>query len=123
MIWSLTTLMEQREKLSYIKTYQDVLGKDIIPSEKQINAELWYNKMNLNFWMFQIYFTIGAILLILAIFRIFVQSKIINWLWNSFIILALIGFLFFTGNILLRWYIAGHAPWSNGYEMLVFVAW
>ncbi len=32
-------------------------------------------------------------------------------------------FLCFTGNILLRWYVAQHAPWSNGYEMLVFVAW
>ncbi len=29
----------------------------------------------------------------------------------------------FTGNIILRWYVAEHAPWSNGYEMIVFVSW
>jgi cytochrome c-type biogenesis protein CcsB len=23
----------------------------------------------------------------------------------------------------LRWYISGHAPWSNGYESMIFVAW
>ena len=39
------------------------------------------------------------------------------------ILITLITFLLFTGNIILRWYIAQHAPWSNGYEMLVFVSW
>ena len=28
-----------------------------------------------------------------------------------------------TGGLAMRWYIAGHAPWSNGYESMVYVAW
>ena len=23
----------------------------------------------------------------------------------------------------MRWYISGHAPWSNGYEAVIFIAW
>ncbi|MEW7290275.1 cytochrome c biogenesis protein [Aquimarina sp. 2304DJ70-9] len=111
------------DKLSYIKTYQDVLGKDIIPNDKRVAAELWYNELNLNFWLFQVFFTLGFMLLVFAITKIFVQKKSIELLWNIVIILSLISFLLFTGNILLRWYVAQHAPWSNGYEMLVFVAW
>ncbi len=111
------------EKLSYIKTYQDVLGKDIIPNNKRVAAELWYNELNLNFWLFQVFFTLGLLVLVVAITKIFVQKKLIEFLWNILVILSLICFLIFTGNILLRWYVAQHAPWSNGYEMMVFVSW
>ncbi|OBQ56627.1 cytochrome c biogenesis protein CcsA [Tamlana sp. s12] len=111
------------EKLEYIKTFQDVLGKDIIPSRKRIEAELWYNELNLNFWLFQVFFTLGALLLFLAILKVFTKGKVIDYTWNLIIVLTLVSFIAFTGNIILRWYVAQHAPWSNGYEMLVFVSW
>ncbi len=111
------------EKLSYINTYQSTLGKEIIPSNERIEAELWYNRMNLNFWLFIVFFAIGFLLLVLALTKIFVRNKSIEFLWNGLVLLSLISFLVFTGNIILRWYIAGHPPWSNGYEMMVFVSW
>ncbi|WP_299765129.1 cytochrome c biogenesis protein CcsA [uncultured Dokdonia sp.] len=111
------------EDLTYIKKFQDVLGKEIIPSEERIAAELWYNELNLNFWLFQVFFTLGFVLLLIAIIKIFKQAKGVTIVWNLTIIITLISFLLFTGNIILRWYVAQHAPWSNGYEMLVFVAW
>ena len=99
------------------------MGKDIIPSRKRVEAELWYNQLNLNFWLFQVFFIIGTVLLVFAIAKIFTKKKSIELLWNVSILITLITFLLFTGNIILRWYIAQHAPWSNGYEMLVFVSW
>ncbi|MCK5730850.1 MAG: cytochrome c biogenesis protein CcsA, partial [Draconibacterium sp.] len=41
----------------------------------------------------------------------------------SFFSLIFITFLIHTSGLVLRWYIAGHAPWSNGYESVVYVAW
>ncbi|WP_412984376.1 cytochrome c biogenesis protein CcsA [Pontimicrobium sp. IMCC45349] len=114
---------EAFDKVEYMKTYQSVLAKDIIPSKERINAELWYNKLQVNFWLFQVFFTFGLILLVLAIAKMFSRKKWVELLWNLFIILTLIAFICFTGNIILRWYVAQHAPWSNGYEMLIFVAW
>ncbi|MCX7548138.1 cytochrome c biogenesis protein CcsA [Xanthomarina sp. F1114] len=111
------------DKLSYIDTYQSTLGAEIIPSNQRIEAEIWYNQMNLNFWLFQVFFTVGLIMLILALSKIFVNNRFVNVFWNILVIVTLISFLFFTGNILLRWYIGQHPPWSNGYEMMVFVAW
>ncbi len=111
------------EKLEYIKKFQDVLGKEIIPSRKRVEAELWYNQLNLNFWLFQVFFVLGTILLILSIIKILISRKFVDAIWNGTIILTLIFFLCFTANIILRWYVAQHAPWSNGYEMLIFVAW
>lgn len=111
------------EKLEYIKKFQDILGAEIIPSNKRVEAELWYNQLNLNFWLFQVYFIIGLVLLILSLVKIFTINKTIDIIWNASIIITLLSFIVFTGNIILRWYVSGHAPWSNGYEMLVFVAW
>ncbi|ETN94231.1 cytochrome c biogenesis protein CcsA [Zhouia amylolytica] len=111
------------EKLTYISTYQKELGKDIIPSPQRIEAEIWYNRLNLNFWLFQYFFTVGLIMLLLAITKVFLKRSWLNFAWNSMIIATLIGFIVFAGNIVLRWYVAQHAPWSNGYEMLIFVAW
>src|SRR5690606_25232402 len=34
-----------------------------------------------------------------------------------------LGLIAFTFHLILRWYIAKHPPWSDGFEMLVFVAW
>ncbi len=111
------------EKLAYIKKYQDVLAAEIIPTSQRIEAEIWYNKANVNFWLFQVFFTLGFVLLVLAIARMFSKQKWLTVLNDMLIVLTLVFFLCFTGNILLRWYIAQHAPWSNGYEMLIFVAW
>ncbi|WP_248723193.1 cytochrome c biogenesis protein CcsA [Seonamhaeicola sp. ML3] len=114
---------EAYEKIGYIKKYQDVIGANIIPSPERIEAELWYNKANINFWLFQVFFTIGFVLLIMAIVKMFLNNKLVDIVWNGLVLLTLISFLLFTFNIILRWYVSQHAPWSNGYEMLVFVAW
>jgi len=118
-----TNWKEANEKITYIKTYQNVLAEEIVPSTSKIEAEIWYNKLNLNFWLFQILFTIGFGLLAIALARIFTKNRFITFLWNVFVIITLVSLIIFSANLILRWYVAGHAPWSNGYEMLVFVAW
>jgi cytochrome c-type biogenesis protein CcsB len=34
-----------------------------------------------------------------------------------------LGFLLYTTGLMIRWYISGHAPWSNGYETMIYVGW
>ena len=60
----------------------------------------------------------------MAILRVFKPRK--RWvvaLKHAFTLAALLCFLALTFNLILRWYAAGHAPWSNGYEMIILVAW
>ena len=42
--------------------------------------------------------------------------KVLRWI-------LLAGFILHTSGIALRWYIAGHAPLSNGYESMIFISW
>jgi cytochrome c-type biogenesis protein CcsB len=51
------------------------------------------------------------------------RSKLVGTLLNVFTVILGLAFLYHTFGIGLRWYLTGHAPWSNGYETLVFVAW
>jgi cytochrome c-type biogenesis protein CcsB len=45
-----------------------------------------------------------------------ILEKIFQWtVW--------VGFSAFTSGLLMRWFLAGHAPWSNQYECMVFAAW
>ena len=37
--------------------------------------------------------------------------------------LVVIGFTSHTVGLGLRWYVSGRAPWSNGYESMIYIAW
>jgi cytochrome c-type biogenesis protein CcsB len=45
-----------------------------------------------------------------------------RWTKIAFYALAL-GFFFHTLGLGLRWYVSGRAPWSNGYESMIYIAW
>ncbi len=49
-----------------------------------------------------------------------INDRFVNRVGN-WIILA--GFAYYTFGLGLRWYVAGHAPWSNGYESMIFIGW
>ena len=40
-----------------------------------------------------------------------------------FVILVVVVFILHGLGLGYRWYISGHAPWSNGYEAVIFIAW
>ncbi len=109
--------------IAYIQKYQQVLASDIIPSPRKIEAEIWYNRLNLYYYLFPTYWFLGLISLCLAIARIFSKSNKLIITYNVLSLFTFIVFLIQTGYLILRWYVAEHAPWSNGYEMITFVSW
>ena len=106
-----------------MENYQKKFGSAVRPSDKKIDYEILYNKYDvfqkLPYW----YLTIAALMFLFTIIQIFKERK---WLAVTVNILhALIGLLFATHTLglIARWYISGHAPWSNAYEAIVYVAW
>lgn len=114
---------DAEEVLSYIQLYQQKAGASVYPDAYVIKAELMYNKINLGNRLFGWFWLVGLSMLVLAITMLFSESKKIRHAWNIGVLLAWIGFLLFCFHLGLRWYIAQHPPWSDGFEMLVFVAW
>ena len=104
------------------KNYSD---PSLMPSDTKINAEIFYNKADIFIFLKNLYAFFSVLLLVLA-FIDNVKSRKSKFIVYSLNILSLIlgvAFLYHTLGMGLRWYITGHAPWANGYEALILVAW
>lgn len=109
--------------LSYIDEYQHKFGAAVIPAPSKIDAEITYNKINIFERLFKYYLLTGLLMLVFLFMDIFKAKK-----WKKQAIFGLsviLGILFLSHSLGLaaRWYISGHAPWSNGYESMVYIGW
>ncbi|EPR68075.1 cytochrome c biogenesis protein [Cyclobacterium qasimii] len=111
------------EAFDYIDLYQKEAGKAVYPKEAEIKGELLFNKLKLGNRLFGYFWLLGLLMLGLAITALFISGKALRISWKAGVLLAWIGWVVFTLHLSLRWYIAKHPPWSDGFEMLVFVAW
>lgn len=112
------------EQLERFKQAQRKDGGKIMPSERLLNWEVKYNSWNLFKRASYVYLLAGLGLLVLYFIQVFkTKTSKKQWaLWVGTAAIALAG-LAHLGGLLLRWKITGHAPWSNGYEAVVFIAW
>ncbi|AWG22545.1 cytochrome C biogenesis protein [Flavobacterium faecale] len=103
--------------------FQKKFGSKVRPSEDKISMEIFYNKYDLLQKLPFAYLFASILMLLFTILQIFKESKTIRILVNS--MHGVIAFLFVLHTLTLaaRWYISGHAPWSNAYEAIVYVAW
>ncbi len=109
--------------LAKISEYQKFYGASVYPSQNRIAAEVFYNEAKIFERIYPLYFILGFVLLILSFvkilkpnFKIALYTKI-----TLGILIAL--FLAHTLGLANRWYISGHAPWSNGYESMIYIGW
>ncbi|MCL6266160.1 cytochrome c biogenesis protein CcsA [Flagellimonas myxillae] len=114
----------QPEKLlEAFKQNQRNHGIEVLPSETKIKAEIIYNKLDIFNRLFRYYGLVGVLLFFVLIFRIFKEREI--WKAAAYFLKGTIILLFVwhTAGLILRWYISGHAPWSDAYESILFLAW
>jgi len=110
-------------ELQKLEQYQLKWGKNVVPSERKVNLEVFMNKMNLNFKLLIFYTLIGGLLLILGFAELFKPNKTLNKIIKIIIYIGIIGYIAHFLGLIARWYISGHAPWSNGYEAIIFISW
>jgi len=109
--------------LSGIKKYQNKFGAAIMPSKAKTNLEISFNNLNIFERLFPFYMLAGFFLLVITFIKIFkpkAKLKYGVWFGQGLIVL---GFAIHFFGLVLRWYISGHEPWSNGYESMIYIAW
>lgn len=115
---------EASKLLGAFKKTQQRYGGSVMLSEDKIKTEVLYNKYDIFKKLFSWYMYAGTLLFILLIIQIFKsKNKIINVSVNVFKIIILALFILHTAGLIARWYISGHAPWSDAYESMIYVAW
>jgi len=107
-----------------VKIYelQKSYSSEVLPSQNRVKWEITYNRLQVFPALIGVYSTLGLIAIILGFIEILRVKKYKKF---ELLILSLgyLGLLAHTANMLLRWYVAGHAPWSDAYESIVFIAW
>lgn len=103
--------------------YQVKFGGVFLPSTKKIKMEILYNRIQIFNFLAKVYLFAGILLLVLFLVDIVNPTSVFEKIsrWSNYF--YLIVFAIYTLGLVLRWYISGHAPWSNGYETMLFVGW
>lgn len=110
-------------ELTKLSDYQQKWGKAVVPAKSKVELEVFMNKVNINFKLLIFYTIIGGLLLLLGFVELFKPSKVLNKTIKAIIVIGAIGYFFHFLGLVARWYISGHAPWSNGYEAIIFISW
>jgi len=111
------------ELLTSIINFQKKYGSAVVPSEQKVKAEILYNKYDVFKKLYSYYMLVSVLMFIVVITRIFKDNKVLKFATKFFIGLTIFLFVLHTGGLIARWYVSGHAPWSNAYESMIFVGW
>ncbi|KGO95698.1 cytochrome c biogenesis protein CcsA [Flavobacterium enshiense] len=103
--------------------FQQKYGKEVYPSEEKIDSEIMYNKYDIFKKLYSWYMIAGVLMFLFVIIKIFNSGRVINTLVKVSHVLIAIFFLLHTIGLIARWYISGHAPWSDAYESMIYVGW
>ena len=114
---------ESLQVIRAIDRFQHKFGGQLLASDTKKKIEILYNEVNVFKRLFPFYLIFGFLLLVLLFINIFRQKPLSVYIRKTVYWIIALGFLAHTAGLVARWYISGHAPWSNGYESIVYVSW
>ncbi|MBN2481853.1 MAG: cytochrome c biogenesis protein CcsA [Bacteroidales bacterium] len=102
---------------------QSYASDKILPGDRKVSAEILMNRADVFKRISNVYAIVGFILLILQFTGIFYSDMRLKIPVLVSTVIIIIAFTVHTMGLAMRWYVSGHAPWSNGYEVLIYIAW
>ncbi|MFA7084307.1 MAG: cytochrome c biogenesis protein CcsA [Arcobacteraceae bacterium] len=111
------------EFIDHIAQYQKKVGAKVVPSDTQMKYELLFEKIDVFPKLTLAYVLCGFILFIVAFASVFNEKLKSKYLTYFFFTVLAILFAVHTFGMGLRWYVSGHAPWSDTYESLLYISW
>jgi cytochrome c-type biogenesis protein CcsB len=103
--------------------FQKKFGSKVLPKKERIQAEIAYNKYDIFKRLFSWYLYAGVLFFIVLIIQIFKSNRFVEISVQGFKGVMVLLFVLHTAGLIARWYISGHAPWSDAYESMIYVAW
>ncbi len=109
--------------LGLISEFQRINGAHLIPAESRISVEIMMNKYNPFKNLTYLYVLLGIVMFIFVITAIIKNKAVNKTAGRIFTSITILAVVLHTAALICRWYIAGHAPWSNAYESMIYIAW
>lgn len=114
------------KNIENIKEFQQVWGKNIVPSDSKVSLEILYNNLNVFLWLMIVYSFLGMFMIVLGFAEVFSSGSkynhIIRVLTKILLGIMVVALAIQALALGVRWHLSGHAPWSNGYEAIVFIS-
>lgn len=104
-----------------IYDYQHLRGAEVMPSRPAVYAELVHTAINSQRWPVMLYLTLALMLVIGSTWHL--SDKMKKWSRRLSMSMLIVMLAHTTILLVLRWWISGHLPISNGFETMQFMAW
>ncbi len=111
------------ETLDFFHSFQKLVGDELYLNSTRVKSELILNKFDVFPISQYFYLFFGMLLFFVALISILINKKIPSLFGKSLYLILLLVFIVHTIGLILRWYVGGHAPWSNAYESMLYIAW
>lgn len=111
------------EKIKQVAKWQIKYAPELVPNHDKIQWELLFNNWKV-FQRLPIFMAPFALFFLIIGFMATLSDKLKDEKVHTFALgISLVAMAFYMFGIGLRWYIAGRAPISDGYESMVFIGW
>ena len=119
-------VMHQYDKLSYtiakIRKFQRDQAGDVLPSDVRFRAECCYNTCNVTRPLAMAFATLGIVLFGLYLWFWLTGRRLPRVVIVAVNVVLTLSLLYQTAFWLLRWYVSGHLPLTNGHETMLFLS-
>jgi cytochrome c-type biogenesis protein CcsB len=109
--------------LQELAAFQRKESSAILPSSRKISAEILLNESAVFMRIALIYLVLGLIFLGILFAGVFKPNRPFSKPQSWLTIITFMAFVLQTAGLGLRWYVSGRAPWSNGYESMIYIGW
>lgn len=110
-------------QINKISEFQKKYAAAIYPSDSKIGAEILLNRLDI-FGKLKNIYGLGALIILGLFFYTVFSTRANKKRITKIVFLTLcVTFAFQTLGLALRWYVSGRAPWSNGYESMIYISW
>lgn len=109
--------------LAELAAYQIKHGEEIIPSPTKVHTEILLNESKVFYRLTAWYLLLGLAFLFFLFLSVFQPQIRLKKVYQVLFVMVVAGFTFHTIGLGIRWYVSGRAPWSNGYESMIYIAW
>jgi cytochrome c-type biogenesis protein CcsB len=111
------------QSIAGIISYQQQHGSVLIPGKSKQRLEILYNHVNIFKDLSAWYVLLGFVLLGFFFHSLFTGKALRKKAVNYTVMGLFAGFLAHSAGLIIRGYVSGHMPWSNGYESMIYIAW
>lgn len=109
--------------LNDLYDFQMQQGSSYIPSLSQRKWEVLLNESMIFKRLAFVNTFLGLGFLILLFWYVFKDASVGGILKKILLFIAFASFVAHTCGLAVRWYVSERAPWSNGYESMIYIAW